>query len=418
MTRHTAMLKALFTILIACLAAAHLAAQSDPSPAMAAQLADIRRQVDEMRGLDALSHSPMNLPSRAEVTDHLRRRFAREHTPESLQRDLYFYRALDLADAGLDLESLLLDFALEWIGGYYDLDSDSINIVIGGHDATLSIPQGMIYAHEWVHALQDQHFDLDRIIADALAGDRDRRMAIQALFEGDASLVMRQYLGRLLEVDSAGAREAFAAIPDPVVDRRLPAVIENATRFPYEAGRQFVAALLSARGWEGVNAALRDNPPTTTEQILHPLRYLIGEGAIAVEMPDFSAILGDGWRLVYDGTVGEFYLRQHLAPYIHPTRLDVVTTNGWGGDRLQVFADENDDLAWALHQVWDRPMDAAEFASDYQYALRRHYGRGTAVGLCFSGEAVRCVRRVGQRETRISQARDADMARRLLAADG
>ena len=403
--------------LILLLLIAPAAAQEPETPALERQLAAIRSMVSEMRQLDPLRDAPLNLPSSAETEAFLRHRFARDHSAESLDADLYFYRALDLAEAGIDLEAMLLAHAIAWVGGYYSLEADSLNIVVGERGPALTIPQQTIYAHEWIHALQDQHYDLDRIIDAARAGDRDQRLALFALIEGDANLIMSQFLNHWLRKDRAAAQRAFANVPQPEIDPHLPPVIAAATRFPYEAGQRFVHALLHARGLEGLDAALRDNPPQTTEQIYHPERYLKGEGALQINMPDVSAIVGDGWTLVYDGPVGEFYLRQHLAPFIHEARLHNLTTEGWGGDQMQVYAEaEGDELAWALNVAWDSQRDAAEFAGDYRAMLRKHYGRGTAVGICFSGESVRCIAPVGAREIRIAQANDADLARSLLRA--
>ena len=412
------MLARALLLTLLCLSLSPAAAQNPATDALAGQLAAIRSHVTEMRGLDAIRHAPLVMPSPVETEAFLRRRFAKDHSPESLEADLYFFRALDLADAGLDLEALLLAHAMSWVGGYYSLEDDSVNIVVGPRESALTIPQATIYAHEWIHALQDQHFDLDRIIDEARRSDRDQRLAIYALIEGDANLVMNDYIRSLLAQDWDAVQNAFAAMPQPEPMPELPPAIEAATRFPYEAGQRFAEALLMARGQAGLDAALRDNPPQTSEQIYHPDRYLKGEGAIPADLPDLDAIVGDGWRLVYAGPVGEFYLRQHLAPYIHAARLQHLTTEGWGGDHMRIFANaETDKLAWALSLVWDSPRDAAEFLSDYRNMLRKHYGRGTAVGICFNGESTRCIARLGESEVRITQAVDADLARALLRAE-
>ena len=323
-----------------------LRAQDDISPAMKKQLDAVERAVVQLRQLELLDDAPLTFPSRPQLEAFLRRRLADDFPPESLAADLLFYRALDLAPAGLELETALFEFWLTWIGGYYDIETDRVNLVFGADEAAadmLTIPQQVIYAHELIHALQDQHFDLERIIDEANQGrNRDRRLAVHALFEGDANFIMMAFLHRLMELDPGAVSRAYAALPELQIDKALPDIIIQAIEFPYRNGHDFVEQLTHALGWKGVNAAFRDNPPSTTEQIYHPQRYLAGEGPIPVDMPDATAIVGEGWQLSYDGPVGEFYLRQHLALYLNPPQVDSVAS-GWGGDRLQIYTDDTGD---------------------------------------------------------------------------
>ena len=274
-----------------------LSAQDQFLAPMHAQLDAIEREVSQLRQLEGLTHAPMSFPSPGELESFLRRRIAEDFPPQKLATDLIFYRALELAPADIDLERLYFDFIRDWIGGYYDMERDIMNIVaydgIVRHEL-LPIPYQVTYAHEYVHALQDQHFDLGRIIDQADAADnRDLRLAVGALIEGDANYIMGKFFQGLLERDSAQVEQAYAALPEVNIDPALPGVIVAAMRFPYRQGHYFVAELVGALGWEGVDRALRERPPQTTEQIYHPGRYLAGEGAIPVDVPDSSAIVGE-----------------------------------------------------------------------------------------------------------------------------
>ncbi len=396
-------------------------AQDDISPAMQEQLDAVGRAVEQLRQLQLLDDAPLTFPSRPQLETFLRRRLADDFPPESLAADLLFYRALDLASDGLDLETALFEFWLTWIGGYYDIETDRVNLVFGADEAAadmLTIPQQVVYAHELIHALQDQHFDLERIIDEANQGrNRDRRLAIHALFEGDANFIMMAFLHRLMELDQGAVSRAYAALPELRIDKALPDVIIQEIEFPYRNGHDFVEQLTHALGWKGVNAALRDNPPSTTEQIYHPQRYLAGDGAIRVDIPDATAIVGEGWQMAYDGPVGEFYLRQHLALYLNPPQVDSAAS-GWGGDRLQIYTDDTgDQLAWALFQVWDTPEDAAEFARAYRYLLNRRYRVDSQDGFCWIAETARCIAQLRARETRFTAAPSGALALALLQLD-
>ncbi len=413
--------KRFFVSLLLFFALTSAFAQDDVGEALREQLKDIQRQVIERRQLGLLEEAPLTFPAQSELKAFLKRRFLEDYPPEQLAIDQIFLQALDLAPPGLDLESALREFWLTWIGGYYNVIDGSVNIVLRAEDEvpdSLTIPQQVIYAHEFVHALQDQHFDLKRLIDDAnKAGDRDRRLAMHALFEGDANFIMLDFLRRLNDADPEAVFRAYAADRGPESEPGIPPVIINAIEFPYQQGYLFIEELIATLGWEGLDQALRDNPPQTTEQIYHPQRYLEGEGALPVNMPQLSEIVGAEWRSAYDGPVGEFYLRQHLQLYL--TELQAAElASGWGGDRMRIFTKEADDrLTWALYQIWDTPHEAREFAHGYQLLLKKRYPHDSDDGLCWVDETAHCLAQVGEKETRVSAAPRLESALALLALD-
>ncbi len=413
--------KLLFIALLLLFAVTPASAQDAVAEAMREQLLEIQQQVIKRRELDLLAEAPLTFPSQSELKAFLKRRFLEDYPPEQLQSDLVFLQALDLAPPGLDLKTVLQDFWLTWIGGYYDIVNGSVNIVLRPEDGArdvLPIPQQVIYAHEFVHALQDQHFDLERIIDDAnKEDDRDRRLAIHALFEGDADYIMHDFLRHLYDVDPDAVNRAFSAVREPDSEPEIPPVIIDTIEFPYRQGFHFIADVVAALGWEGVNQALRDNPPQTTEQIYHPQLYLAGEGAMPVNMPDLDEIVGAEWQKAYDGPVGEFFLRQHLEVYLAAYQANVLAS-GWGGDRMRIFTNGADDrLIWVLYQKWDSPHDAEEFARGYRRLLEKRYRQVSDDGLCWVAETSHCMAQVGENETRISAAPRVEPALALLALD-
>lgn len=413
--------KRFFVSLLLFFALTSAFAQDDVGEALRKQLRDIQRQVIARRQLSLLTEAPLTFPAQSELKAFLKRRFLEDYPPPQLLIDQIFLQALDLAPPGLDLESALREFWLTWIGGYYNVIDGSVNIVLRAEDEvpdtdTLTIPQQVIYAHEFVHALQDQHFDLKHLIDDAnKTGDRDRRLAIHALFEGDANYIMLDFLRRLNNADPEAVYRAYSADREPEFDPEVPPVIINAIEFPYRQGYLFVAELIATLGWEGLNQAFHDNPPQTTEQIYHPQRYLAGEGARPVSMPELGEIIGAAWRSAYDGPVGEFYLRQHLQLYLTEFQAAELAS-GWGGDRMRIFTKEADDrLTWALYQIWDTPHEAREFVQGYHRLLGKRYPQDSEDGLCWAGETAHCLAQVGENETRLSAAPRVESALALLA---
>ncbi|MEZ4569355.1 MAG: hypothetical protein R2849_03335 [Thermomicrobiales bacterium] len=135
-------------------------------------------------------------------------------------------------------------------------------------------------AHEIVHALQDQHFDL--IAIDDFAVDSDHEAAITALIEGDATLGMTDYmLGYLDPLDLAALLGESLTEADTAVLDAAPAYISEGLLFSYDAGQTFATALLTTTAATARSTKHSTTSPASTEQILHPrstsARMLIGQ---------------------------------------------------------------------------------------------------------------------------------------------
>jgi hypothetical protein len=403
----------------------NVAAQREVPPALREQLVLLEEYVSIFRPLDEADEISVSFLSREEAAAQFERLFYEEYPPERLATLYLFYRALDLAEPGLDLGTLYLDYLKSVIAGYYDPDNESMTIILPADRLGDALPlsQELTYIHEYIHALQDQHFDLSALMEANSSNDNpDGWLALSALVEGDATY-MTMLLLRLLLTDDYETipRElsSEAETPAPPPDD-LPHILLSEIDFIYWEGQRFVESIIEARGWEGVNRAFRTNPPQTSEQILHPDRYLQGQGSIRIEIPNLASSIGEGWQIGFEGTAGEFYLLKHLETQVDAPH-SVRYANGWGGDMLRIYMDEeHDETMWIWHQVWDRPNDAEQFFDGYTYFLdKRYYGRyqrERADEQCWVGaKSSHCFARINEIETRISMAPDQATARQLLA---
>jgi hypothetical protein len=140
--------------------------------------------------------------------------------------------------------------------------------------------------------------------------------------------------------------------------------------FPYEHGTDFVTELARRDGNDAVDEALED-PPETTEEVLHVDKYLAGEDALDVD--DVDAPSGPEVDEVDDGTLGEFLLRE-LLDQRGLDREDARTAAaGWGGDRYVTWEAGN-DLGLRATIVMDTEADAVEL----EEALARSTDSGDA----------------------------------------
>lgn len=221
-----------------------------------------------------------------------------------------------------------------------------------------------VVAHELGHSLQFQHFRIPEV---ANVVDEDARLARLSLIEGDAMLVMAAFasdenhvpLSRVLVRLAQGALEASlqgykAALEHSPELRSAPPFQRERLMFPYQAGASFVAQVHRAGGFPLVNR-LYEVPPATTEQILHPEKYLAGELAVPVRAP----VAPSGWQPLRSGHVGELLLRSMLdVCNDRPTAYAAAA--GWGGDAFTVVG-RGEQGGLLLVTAWDSENDALEF---------------------------------------------------------
>ena len=336
------------------------------SPSLAAQMTNLEATTAALRDLPIKQPVEHRFPTRQQTIDYLRATYARELPPEQIARTKDFYVALGLLSPDIDLSEVYLNLLGSQVAGFYDPDTETMNVIpTVGDDpgTTLSLTEQMIYVHEFTHALQDQYFGLNALMdAPEVQNSPDRALAVTSLLEGDATAIMTVYEQNVtmrnplaaLSVLVEGLQAGNLFLPPDV-----PSILTTELLLPYEEGLNFVVAVYKSGGWDAINAAY-SNPPTTSEQILHPDKYIAGEGAQDVALADASAALGDGWVNQWDTNAGEFYLREQLKTEL-PKNQARDAAAGWGGDHFRIYVDGSGDLASALALAWDTPADQAEY---------------------------------------------------------
>jgi hypothetical protein len=334
-------------------------------PDPTATLADqdlIHEQVSTIRGLYPTGPLERELLAPDQIRQNVEEDFLAEYTPEEAADDVQVLAALGLLDPEFDLLSFYLDFYEEQVAGYYDTELEKMYVVGAGWGGA----ERLTYAHEYVHALQDQVYDLEQGLGytdEGCQADPERCSAISALIEGDASLAEEQWWQAYSTPEDY--EDLVAAIDAYTGDvfNAAPAYLQQDFLFPYEQGLEFVRSLFRQGGWAAVDEAYLD-PPSTTEEILHPELYG-KEEPLPVELPDLTETLGAGWEQLEVGRLGEWFTYLVLDEEI-PDWEAKGAAAGWGGDAYQVYRDEaGDRTALVLLTRWDSPRDAHEFAEAF-----------------------------------------------------
>lgn len=252
----------------------------------------------------------------------------------------------------------------EQVVAFYDPTTHSVHVRKGGggFGGSPDEVKGLV-AHELGHSLQHQHFNVPKVED---MTDLDQRLASMALIEGDAMLTMIAYIADENDVRlnrALAAATNAANQPDTVryaqgtggsdALMRSPGLMRERVMFPYMQGMAFLSQVHRAGGFPLVNQVYA-SPPATTEQVLHPEKYVAGEQAIPVEFPGVPP----GWKVALDGRMGELQTRVILDNCTSHDRA-LRASSGWGGDRFMLIERQGLALMWLTE--WDTEEDAGEF---------------------------------------------------------
>jgi hypothetical protein len=150
----------------------------------------------------------------------------------------------------------------------------------------------------------------------------------------------------------------------------VPSILKRSVISPYVDGIEFVHALRRREGWASVDSAWKALP-STTEQVLHPHRFLAKEGAeelVPPPPPTDGVVSGQPVREFYRDVFGEQSLRVVFEEWM-PRTAAVEAASQWAGDQLVAFRrDQQFAVAWRVRYD-DAPSAARGFEAFARGAL-------------------------------------------------
>ncbi len=359
-------------------------AQSGHEHPILQQVRQIQEEVERLRGLEFRAQVKVGIQKPEALRAMLLEDFEEEAPAEEMAKQERVLKRLGLIPADFDLRQRLLQFLSDQIGGFYDPEKKELFLIdrseegaMGGAAAQAMNDQ-MVMAHELHHALQDQHFALERWF-DLLGDHEDRIQGYKSLVEGEAQLVGMTYLfgkmGRgdvdlkalnrmndmMMKMTPEGAK--LAALP--------PYLLEN-MMFPYTQGAEFIQDMQRKKGWDAIARAFGD-PPTSTEQVLHPEKYYDRDEPTELLIPTggFGRILGEESEVLYENTLGEFSTSLLLRAIGLSKRDAARAAAGWDGDRFAGLEAPDGRVVVVWLTTWDSEAEAQEFERAYAPALQR-----------------------------------------------
>jgi len=331
----------------------------------------IKERVEEISRTRFKASLKIDIVSRDAFKVYIRKYFDKTYRVEMSLKENKFLYLMGFLKKGESLNEIRKRVIENNAGGLYDENSGRLMII--NEHISFDPVYKLVLVHELRHALQDQHFNISRMLG-TLSDFDDRKLAIMAVLEGDAMLVMSQYAKKYTpfpvspELSTSGYSSdsilSFSPIKFSHNLDNMPAVVKSNLTMPYIQGLKFILEVYRKGKWKGINKVLT-NPPVSTEQILHPKKYFNGETPVTVSIT-YSP---KGYDIYHSGTIGEFMLNILLVGKKEYNNI----ASGWGGDTFNLYTkDDSYVLIWK--SVWDKKKYCSRFFTDFRNFTEELFG--------------------------------------------
>ncbi len=307
-------------------------------------VSEISPKVEELRGFSVPKEIKVEVVTNDWVQETWGEQYYRSIEKE-VEVEEKIYKLLFL----IPKEKKLIDNYVKLSGFTAGMLDNTLYVVKEYFDPKKDIAREII-AHELTHAIQSKHFSTPKM------DYYDEKQAWSALIEGDAIFTGKQYASWEEKKNRLLIELIHSFFPKVMIAKaqRIDAIF-SLKMFPYKYGDEFVETLFNIGGWKKVNRVYSE-PPQSTEQIIHPEKYLTGEAPVEIDVT-FSIM--EGWSLDWNDRMGEYFVYIMLANWLQEDQAKLAS-DGWGGDNLEYFVNNNEELLlWVLK--WDSVQDAWEF---------------------------------------------------------
>jgi hypothetical protein len=293
----------------------------------------VQRRLSAARGLQFLRPVPSRALPPAGIAAAVDDEIARDVAPADQRRTDRVYAQLGLVPTDTQLAPAMQRLFTTQLAAFYDPRTGTLAIAThaialeGAGPRLLAGLTGrdlggeLVVAHELTHALQDQHWGLPTSAEPISATYTDRVLARRALLEGDATWASFATVGGQLDDDTrARVLGQLDALPDQLAASvpDVPGLLRGTLCLPVP--RRHASWIGSWHtGLARVDRAQAD-PPISSEQVLHPERYLATARDLRPRSgARTSALTRAGFEPVAADTLGEAMSGCSCAGPIRPT---------------------------------------------------------------------------------------------------
>lgn len=271
---------------------------------------------------------------------------------------------LDLAPEMEDADQTIEEYAAE-IAAAYITEEKSVLLIDRGEPLD---SEGAVatFAHEMVHALQDEEIGLEEFYNDARPS-LDGTLATRALIEGEAT-----HYDLLVYAALQGVHPALIDLGGYYTDYQLDMLLNgymdeaplalSFVRFPYAFGGDYVSDAWTVSGQPGIERLFENPPKSTADVITFTQLNEDSEEDVAAFREESKLALLEGWELVAYDELGSFVIDNflHRMKASDDVALDVNALRVWADGVTVLYNEEADQIAvsWRMHFEEEGVLDA------------------------------------------------------------
>jgi hypothetical protein len=337
---------------------------------------EVLLEMSKLLSLPILSPLKKSLRSREEIRAYLLQKMKEDKDADKRYADQRSMEKFGLLPKDYPLEETLVKVLTEQVAGLYDPDSQEFFIA----DWNTAADERMVMSHELTHALQDQHFHIDKWTNAAKPND-DAELARDAVVEGSALAAMLDYIlrgkGSIRDLGEMDPSMLMGDVDSSPELAKAPKVLQDELLFPYLAGTTFTQRVLKASsGWPDFHKVF-EKPPVSTQQIMHPDLYFQGIVPPKITLPETAGLISAEWKKLDENNMGEFGLLEILKQFLSKDRATSLA-EAWSADRYAIFENQKNKHTLLIFRVrLGSDADAARFFGAYSEVLESKYNART-----------------------------------------
>lgn len=359
---------------------------------------EVQKEVEQLRGWKFKRKVNTDVYTEDQLRKFIEKRlFEEDYGDGRLEQLEAMLRMTGLIPADCDLRKTIMEVLLNQIGGFYDPPTQTFYMLNRAGVDYGPFVNRMLVAHELTHALDDQYVDLDKLMKSRPL-DEDWALAMGAVIEGSATVLMQRYaiyaqktgkydLSELSAVAETEMKRARVFLEAPRYFTTLMANYLCGMHFITRGKLDILSGSGASKAMQANVLAATSNPPTSSEQILHPQKYWDeqqrDDPVLVVEEDIIKLLEAQDANVIHRNTIGEMLCAVLTTPDDEPFDMLMAAvpsywTNeaatGWGGDRFFLLGDKPTRKDTALDRaglrglwitVWDSHNDRDEFVEDY-----------------------------------------------------
>jgi len=328
-----------------------------------------REEVQETLGeLSEITGFPIRHPvafesiTREQINRYLQDRIKEVTKPAELRAEELTLKKFGFVPDSFDLKKNTIDLLTEQAAAFYDFHRKKLFI----SDWAQTSMRDVALIHELAHALADQSFSLEKFTK-KVEQDSEKSLARQAVVEGQAmwltNAVVARRTGRTKakrEGDDDGSEPSGKF---PVFDQ-APLYIRENLIFPYSAGERLQEAVYEKRHQLALADVFRD-PPTSTQQVLHPDKYFAHTHPALPILPKDPK----GVKRFAEGVMGELDHSVLLRQYASSDEAQEIAPKLAGSQYRLLEGKKNKRVELVYASAWSDAPTAQRFFHLYRKIL-------------------------------------------------